>query len=109
VVQARGMPLAPAGIVTDCVDLRPFLPSGKGCTGMARPACAAQKRILNCAQPYPFPPTRTLWRCTHTGASGGRDCSLFSHQPEKGIRQALRNGRYVNARADIFGALVANW
>jgi hypothetical protein len=55
VVQASDMPLAPAGMVTDCADLRPFLPSGNGYAGVMKPACTAQKRISNWAQPCRFP------------------------------------------------------
>lgn len=90
VVQARGMPLAPAGMVIDCADLRPLFTVGEtlrwrdetrlcsaGVCIDLRTATSVSTRLQPCGD------AQTLSRLATDIAA------FFHHQPEKGIRQAL--------------------
>ncbi len=103
VVQARGMPLAPAGMVIDCADLRPLFTVGErlrwldeahlcgaGAYIDLRAAISLSTRLQPCGDP------QTLARLAAEIAA------FFNHQPEKGIRQALHtDAALIGAQAAL--------
>lgn len=103
VVQARGMPLAPAGMVIDCADLRPLFTVGEtlywrdetrlcgaGASIDLRAATPVSTRLQPCGD------AQTLARLAADIAA------FFSHQPEKGMRQALHtDATLIEAQASL--------
>lgn len=90
VVQARSMPLAPAGMVIDCADLRPLFTVGETLRWRDEAyLCGAGICIdLRAATPVStrLKPCGSAQTLAHLAAD---IAAFFRHQPEKGIRQAL--------------------
>ncbi|AUV03602.1 DUF2877 domain-containing protein [Phytobacter ursingii] len=90
VVQARGMPLAPAGIVTDCADLRPFFSVGERLYWRGESCLCGTKALIELRSAMPISTRLEPCGDVHTlGRLAAEIAAFFSHQPEKGIRQAL--------------------
>ncbi|MBV8872403.1 MAG: DUF2877 domain-containing protein [Metakosakonia sp.] len=91
VVQASGMPLAPAGMVTDCVDLRPFFTVGERLRWRDETCLYGTKARIELGSAMPV--STRLTPCGEAqmlARLAAQIAAFFSHQPEKGIRLALR-------------------
>lgn len=103
VVQARDMPLAPAGMVTDCADLRPLFTVGERLRWRDETCLYGTKASieLRSARPVstrldPCGEAQTLARLAAEIAA------FFSYQPKKGIRQALlTDATLIDAQASL--------
>lgn len=91
VVQARGMPLAPAGIVTDCADLRPFFTVGERLYWHGETCLCGTKAHIELRSAVPVSTRFEPCGDVHIlGRLAAEIAAFFSHQPKKGIRQALQ-------------------